>query len=106
VNPRIWLVMKIPPGTPSQRSSASSALLGGLPELLKQDEFAVYVREQLCSNGKFVGWVDKGGVLWLDGRPYIPANGCLRIALIRKHHDVPLASHLASARTLELEWYG
>jgi hypothetical protein len=27
-------------GNPSQRSSVSSALLGGLPELLKQDEFA------------------------------------------------------------------
>jgi transposase InsO family protein len=91
-----------PFGNPSQGSSASSALLGGLPELLEQDEFAVYVREQLCSNGKFVGWVDKGGVLWLDGRLYIPANESLRIALIRKHHDVPLAGHLASARTLEL----
>jgi hypothetical protein len=62
--------MKIPFGNPSQRSSASSALLGGLPELLKQGEFAVYVRERLRSTGKFVGWVDKGGVLWLDAVSY------------------------------------
>ena len=89
----------VPQGGPG----ALPALLNGLPKLLEQDEVAEIVREGLRKDpSKFAGWVDKRGVLWHDGLLYIPANESLRIELIRKHHDVPLAGHLASVRTLEL----
>jgi hypothetical protein len=82
----------VPQGGPG----AFPALLIGLPKLLEQDEIAETVREGLRKDpSKFAGWVDKRGL-------YIPANESLRIELIRKHHDVPLAGHLASVRTSEL----
>jgi hypothetical protein len=79
------------------------ALLIRLPRLLEQDKIAETVQEGLYKDPtKFMGWVNKRGVLWHDGLLYIPTNKSLRIELIYKHHDVLLAGHLASVRTSEL----
>jgi hypothetical protein len=83
--------------------SVLPALLIGLPRLLEQDKITETVWEGLYKDPtKFMGWVDKRGVLWHDGLLYIPMNESLRIELICKHHDVPLAGYLASVRTSKL----
>jgi hypothetical protein len=80
-----------------------SALLIGLPRLLEQDKIIEIVQEGLYKDPtKFVGWVNKRGVLWHDSLLYIPTNKSLRIELIYKHHNVLLVGYLASIRTSKL----
>ena len=88
---------------PKETDRVSHGLLSALPDMLLGDDFAAKIREGLQSNpNEFANWIDKDGLLRMNGRLYIPENESLRIELIKRHHNVPLAGHFATARTTEL----
>jgi transposase InsO family protein len=44
----------------------------------------------------------KEGLLWFEGRIYVPDNPELRLRILEQHHNTPIAGHQGQARTLEV----
>ena len=47
-------------------------------------------------------WLQRGDLLYFDSVLYIPHTESLRLSIIKKHHDEPLAGHLATDKTFAL----
>jgi len=90
------------------RKDPSGELVERLPGLLAKDTLAIDIYEML--NGKRLPrdkgeqkrWSSRGRVLYYNQKLYVPEDPSLRIILIAKHHDDPLAGHFATRRTKEL----
>ena len=71
-------------------------------EALGNDELAKEARDILCGESvdDETPWEEAEGLLYYNGRVYIPE--ILRLEIKRRHHDVPLAGHMGQRRTREL----
>ncbi len=67
-----------------------------LPELQNDDKEAMKLR----SEGLSEGWEDIEQVLYYQDLPYVPK--VIRLELISRHHDDPLAGHFDIEKTREL----
>jgi hypothetical protein len=90
------------------RKDPSQELLDQLPNFLNIDQLATEIKEGLLNPAEYPDptelskWSLRDGVLWRSHQLYIPEQQSLRLAILAKHHDDPLAGHFASRRTLEL----
>ena len=82
----------------------SRASIGGmrlrLQELQGEDEESGKIRAEGLESGLKEGWEDIDGVLHHQGLPYVPE--IIRMELISRHHDDPLAGHFGIDKTREL----
>ena len=113
------------PWQQSQRKQASEAvsqegpydkvgasLIDTLPEFLQIDPLAKHMLEEItvCEanpgmsgmSGTHPLWLQRGDLLYFDSVLYIPHTESLRLSIIKKHHDEPLAGHLATEKTFAL----
>ena len=67
-----------------------------LPELQVEDQVAREIREK----GLKESWEEIDGVVHREGLPYLPE--IIRIEIINRHHDDPLAGHFGVKKTREL----
>lgn len=106
----------------SQRKQASEAVLDEgpyeevgtsliemLPEFLRIDPLAKHMLEQITArednpgmSGSHPLWLRRDDLLYFDSVLYIPHTESLRLGIIKKHHDEPLAGHLATEKTFAL----
>ena len=106
----------------SQRKQASEAvshegpyeevgtsLIDSLPEFLRIDPLAKHMLEQITAHKANPGmsdahplWSQRDDLLYFDWVLYIPYTESLRLGIIKKHHDEPLAGHLATEKTFAL----
>ncbi|SLM35179.1 hypothetical protein LPUS_04274 [Lasallia pustulata] len=106
----------------SQRKQASEAvsheghyeevgtsLIDSLPEFLQIDPLAKHMLEQITACEANPGmsdahplWSRRDNLLYFDSVLYIPYTEPLRLGIIKKHHDEPLAGHLAIGKTFAL----
>jgi len=47
-------------------------------------------------------WRDIDGVMYKEGKVYIPKNEMLRAEIIRLYHDIPVRGHRRQWKTVEL----
>ena len=91
----------------------SARLKDWLPELLEQDVLAHEIKDGLSNPGSFIlrkgfakselqHWSLREGLLYRRGRLYIPDHHGLKLELLAKFHDDPLAGHFATSKTREL----
>ncbi|SLM35631.1 gag polymerase env protein [Lasallia pustulata] len=110
------------PRQQSQRKQASEAvshegpyeevgtsLIDSLPEFLLIDPLAKHMLEQITAREANPGmsdahplWSQRDDLLYFDSVLYIPYTESLRLGIIKKHHDEPLAGHLATEKTFTL----
>jgi hypothetical protein len=98
------------------RNDPSQRLLESLPKLLEKDLFARKVQEAIhdyehrakdpdqCKSTPrpWRRWTVRDGLLYNQGRLYIPDHYWLRMEILAKLHDDPIAGHFAKKKTLEL----
>ena len=93
----------------STYENIGQTLIEALPEYLRVDPLAKKVfkglatREPLSKDvDALPGWTQQGELLYFVTALYIPHVETLRMSILRKHHDDPLAGHLATERTYKL----
>jgi transposase InsO family protein len=90
------------------RADPSQEVVSKLPDYLKSDDFANRILEGLIDPASYsdseelTKWEHRDNLLWRDRRLYVPDHQALRLAVLAKHHDDPLAGHFATRRTREL----
>ncbi|SLM35363.1 Reverse transcriptase domain [Lasallia pustulata] len=110
------------PRQQSQRKQASEAvsheepyeevgtsLIDSLPEFLRIDPLGKHMLEQITARKANPGmsdahplWSQRDDLLYFDLVLYIPYTESLQLGIIKKHHDEPLAGHLAAEKTFVL----
>ncbi|SLM35611.1 Ribonuclease H-like domain [Lasallia pustulata] len=110
------------PRQQSQRKQASEAvshegpyeevgtsLIDSLPEFLRIDPLAKHMLEQITAHEANPGmsdahplWSQRNNLLYFDSVLYIPYTESLRLGIIKKHYDEPLAGHLTAEKTFAL----
>ena len=84
----------------------SKSLIDALPEFLRADPLAKKVTQQMATresnsdlNIDLRDWTQRGELLYKGSVLYIPEVEALRMEILKKHHDDPLAGHLATKKT-------
>ncbi len=84
----------------------SKSLINALPKFLRADSFAKKVTQRLATrelnsdlNIDLCDWTQRGKLLYKGSVLYIPEVEALWIKILKKHHDDPLAGHLATKKT-------
>ncbi len=84
----------------------SKLLIDALPELLRVGPLAKKVTHRLATTESnsdldidLHDWTQRGELLYKGPVLYIPEVEALRIEILKKHHDDPLAGHLATKKT-------
>ena len=85
------------------------SLIDTLPEFLRIDPLAKHMLEQITArkanpgmSGTHPLWLQRDDLLYFDSVLYIPHTESLRLGIIKKHHDGPLAGHLTTEKTFAL----
>ena len=84
----------------------SKSLIDALPEFLRADPLAKKVTQRMATresnsdlNIDLRDWTQRGELLYKGSVLYIPEVEALRMEILKKHHDDPLAGHLATKKT-------
>ncbi len=84
----------------------SKSPIDALPEFLRADPLAKKVTQRLATmesnsdlNIDFRDWTKRGELLYKRSVLFIPEVEALRMEILKKHHDDPLASHFATKKT-------
>ncbi len=84
----------------------SQFLIDALQEFLRADSLAKNVTQRLATrvsnsdlNIDLRDWTKRGELLYKRSVLYIPEVEALRMKILKKHHDDPLAGHLATKKT-------
>ena len=84
----------------------SKSLIDALPEFLRADPLAKKVTHRLATRESnsdlhidLRDWTQRGELLYKGSVLYIPEVEALRMEILKKHHDDPLAGHLATKKT-------
>ncbi len=84
----------------------SNCFIDALPEFLRADALAKKVTHRLATresnsdlNIDLGYWTQRRKLLYKGSVLYIPEIEALRMEILKKHHDVPLASHFAIKKT-------
>ena len=84
----------------------SKSLIDALPEFLRADPLAKKVTQRMATresnsdlNIDLRDWTQRGKLLYKGSVLYIPEVEALRMKILKKHHDDPLAGHLATKKT-------
>lgn len=64
------------------------------------DTMPVRPRAEQLRKGGYT--LDRDGIVWCQGKLYLPEQGGCRLEAMKRHHDNPLAGHFGHVRTLEL----
>ena len=86
-----------------------TSLIETLPEFLQIDPLVKHMLEQITAhevNSELSGshslWLQKDDLLYFNSVLYIPHVESLQLGIIKKHHNEPLADHLATEKTYAL----
>ncbi len=86
--------------------NVSNFLIYAFPEFLRADLLAKKVIQRLATrksksdlNINLCNWTKRGELLYKGSVLYIPEVEALQIEILKKHHDDPLAGHLATKKT-------
>ncbi len=84
----------------------SKYFIDALPEFLRADPLAKKVTQRLATresnsdlNIDLRDWTQRGELLYKGSVLYIPEFEALWMKILKKHHDDPLAGHLATKKT-------
>jgi len=72
---------------------------------VKDDEVVKAVEEMKWAEVKMLRdeeWREVDGVMYKEGKVYVPKDKKLRAEVIRLHHDTPVAGHGGQWKTVEL----
>jgi hypothetical protein len=83
-----------------------NSLLALLKDTQKEDALAAEVKNELkrapVAGAKPAWTIDHDGLMRYQGKAYVPPEGALRMEILRRNHDDPLAGHFGFRKTLEL----
>ncbi|QRW23854.1 Transposon Tf2-12 polyprotein [Rhizoctonia solani] len=71
-------------------------------EAIYKDEHLKEILYKLQSKDKVVNWELKEGLLWYQGKIFVPRDDTIRNLILESRHDALLAGHPGQTRTLEL----
>ncbi|QRW20576.1 Transposon Tf2-12 polyprotein [Rhizoctonia solani] len=71
-------------------------------EAIYKDECLKEILHKLQSKDKVVDWELKEGLLWYQGKIFVPRDDTIRNLILESRHDALVAGHPGQTRTLEL----
>ena len=72
---------------------------------VKDDEVVKAVEEMKWAGVKMLRdeeWREENGIMYKEGKVYVPKNEKLRAEIIRLHYDMPVGEHEGQWKTVEL----